>query len=114
MDGILSLYDNDAELIEPQTPTCRGLGGIVISKILLNYQKKFFTLILVSLFSPAIKILHNQYSVRNIYHKIASDKGYDKSDKDRLVREKVKVKRNLAHFFFSSFQQLFINHACNY
>ncbi|VDM97033.1 unnamed protein product, partial [Onchocerca ochengi] len=25
LDGIMSMYDNDAELIEPQTPMCRGL-----------------------------------------------------------------------------------------
>ncbi|MCP9260536.1 hypothetical protein DINM_003529 [Dirofilaria immitis] len=25
LNGIISMYDNDIELIEPQTPTCRGL-----------------------------------------------------------------------------------------
>ncbi|VBB35548.1 unnamed protein product [Acanthocheilonema viteae] len=35
LDGILSMYDNDIELIEPQTPICRGLGGTVI----LNFMQ---------------------------------------------------------------------------
>lgn len=35
LDGILSMYDSDIELIEPQTPICRGLGGMFI----LNFIK---------------------------------------------------------------------------
>ncbi|KAM3720911.1 Vacuolar protein sorting-associated protein [Dirofilaria immitis] len=30
LNGIISMYDNDIELIEPQTPTCRGLDALKV------------------------------------------------------------------------------------
>ncbi|VDK87920.1 unnamed protein product [Litomosoides sigmodontis] len=67
LDGILSLYDNDAELIEPQTPTCRGLGALQVyyetmKKLRLLPQERCITEL--HALSPFIVLERGKYKIQ--------------------------------------------------
>ncbi|KAL3998841.1 hypothetical protein ACH3XW_16680 [Acanthocheilonema viteae] len=67
LDGILSMYDNDIELIEPQTPICRGLGALQIyyetmKKLRLLPQERCITEL--HALSPFIVLERGKYKIQ--------------------------------------------------
>ncbi|KAK6107002.1 Uncharacterized protein BM_BM10639 [Brugia malayi] len=67
LDGILSMYDNDIELIEPQTPICRGLGALQVyyetmKKLRLLPQKRCITEL--HALSPFIVLERGKYKMQ--------------------------------------------------
>ncbi|CAG9538974.1 unnamed protein product [Cercopithifilaria johnstoni] len=67
LDGVLSMYDNDIELIEPDTPICRGLDALQVyyetmKKIRLLPQDRCITEL--HTLSPFIVLERGKYKIQ--------------------------------------------------
>uniref|UniRef100_A0A915Q2H8 Uncharacterized protein n=1 Tax=Setaria digitata TaxID=48799 RepID=A0A915Q2H8_9BILA len=67
LDGILSMYDNDIELLEPQTPTCRGIDALrlyyeTMKKLRLLPQERCVTEL--HALSPFIVLERGKYKIQ--------------------------------------------------